>query len=140
MFRDRTPGWLVGVNIATTVLHYVDNILYFHEYPEPSWISPKLVDGFWFLMTPVAFLGLWLMRRHPRGGRVTLAAYAVMSLLVLGHYRFAPFHAIGFRIHAFIWIEAAAALLLLTWLLVTWRRPTAGAWNRPPTIASGGEP
>ena len=113
MFTFKALTWLVALNIATTILHYVDNIAFFHEYPEPPWLTPGLVDAFWFVMTPVALAGLWLVRRGRRRiGSIALLAYAGMSLLVLGHYRFAPFHTIGWRIHAFIWLEAAAAIAL----------------------------
>ncbi|HVR97376.1 MAG TPA: hypothetical protein VMW27_12225 [Thermoanaerobaculia bacterium] len=118
MFTFKTLAWLVALNIATTVLHYVDNIVFFHEYPEPPWLTPGIVDVFWFFMTPVALTGLWLVRRDRRSmGSIVLLAYAGMSLLVLGHYRFAPFHTISWRIHAFIWLEAAAAIALVAWLL-----------------------
>lgn len=118
---------MVALNIATTLLHYVDNIVFFHEYPEPPWLKPGMVDAFWFFMTPVALAGLWLMRRGRRGiGSIVLLAYAGMSLLVLGHYRFAPFRAIGWRIHAFIWFEAAAAIALVARLLVSWKGSRSG--------------
>ena len=124
LFTFRTLVWLVALNVAATIFHYVDNVMYFHEYPEPAWLAPGLVDAFWFLMTPLALVGLWLARRNRKTlSSVALLTYAGMSLLVLGHYRFAPFHAIGWRIHAFIWLEAAAALALVVWLLVAWRRP-----------------
>lgn len=115
-------AWLVAVNIAASILHYVDNIAFFPDYPEPSWLAPGMVDAFWFLMTPVALGGLWLAYRGRRGlSSVVLLLYAGMSLLVLGHYRFAPFHEIGWRIHAFIGIEAAAAVVLVLWLIASWR-------------------
>lgn len=123
LFTFKTLAWLVALNIATTILHYVDNVAFFHEYPEPPWLAPGMVDAFWFFMTPFAVIGLWLARRDRRGiGSIVLLAYAGMSLLVLGHYRFAPFHTIGWRIHVFIWLEAAAAIALVVWLLVSWRR------------------
>jgi hypothetical protein len=124
LFTFRALASLVALNVATTILHYVDNIMFFHEYPEPPWLTPGLVDAFWFLMTPLALVGLWLARRDRRNlSSIALLTYAGMSLLVLGHYRFAPFHAIGWRIHAFIWFETAAALALVAWLLAAWRRP-----------------
>jgi hypothetical protein len=124
LFTFRSLAWLVALNIATTILHYVDNIAFFRHYPEPSWLAPGMVDAFWFLMTPVALAGLWLAYRGRRIlSSIVLLAYAGMSLLVLGHYRFAPFHSIGWRIHALIWLEAVAALVLVAWLLVAWTKP-----------------
>ena len=124
MFTFRTLVWLVSINIAMSVLHYVDNLLFFHEYPEPPWLSPGIVDAFWFVMTPVALWGLWLARRGRQSySSIVLLIYAGMSLLVLGHYRFAAFHEIGARIHLFIWLETAAAAALALWLLLAWNKP-----------------
>jgi hypothetical protein len=115
---------LVGANIAAGVLHYGDNITFFHQYPEPSWLKPGMVDAFWFVMTAVLLLGLWFARRgRSRLSSMLLLLYAAMSLLVLGHYRFAPFHTIDARIHLFIWLEAAAALALAIWVPLSWNRP-----------------
>lgn len=122
LFSFTALAWLVAVNIAASILHYVDNIAFFPDYPEPPWLAPGMVDAFWFLMTPVALGGLWLAHRRRRGlSSMFLLLYAGMSLLVLGHYRFAPFHGIGWRIHTFIWLEAAAAVVLVLWLLASWR-------------------
>lgn len=116
--------WLVAVNVVASILHYVDNVMFFHEYPEPPWLTPAAVDAFWFVMTPVALLGLWLVRQNHLGaGLVALTTYAGMSLLVLGHYNFAPFHAITWRIHLFIWLEAAAAITLFGWVIAAWNAP-----------------
>ncbi len=115
---------VVALNIVATVLHYVDNIIFFSDYPEPAWLAPGIVDAFWFLMTPVALCGLWFAHRENRSlSSLCLLVYAGMSLLVLGHYRFAPFHTIGMRIHAFIWLEVGAAVVLVLWVLASWRSP-----------------
>jgi hypothetical protein len=128
LFTFKALAWLVALNVATTVLHYGDNILFFHEYPEPLWISPGLVDAFWFLMTPVALAGLWLARRgHRNLSSIALLTYACMSLLVLGHYRFAPLHTIGWRIHALIGLETVAALALVAWLALSIRSTRLGS-------------
>ena len=119
---------VVMLNIVTTILHYVDNIIFLDEYPEPAWLSPGIVDAFWFLMTPVVLCGLWSAHRgHRVLSSLCLLVYVGMSLLVLGHYRFAPFHAIGMRIHAFIWLEALAAVVLVIWVVASWSVPVESA-------------
>lgn len=57
-------AWIVILNISMTILHYVDNIIFFHEYPEPPWLTAGIVDAFWFLMTPIGLLGLWFARKE----------------------------------------------------------------------------
>lgn len=111
--------WLLAANIVATILHYADNIYYFQLYPEPPWLNAKMVDAFWFVMTPLAVLGYWLIRRGSiHRGCLVLYAYAAASLLVLGHYRFAPFFSISARIHFFILLEAVLAVALV--LYVAW--------------------
>jgi len=112
-----TLKWLVWFNIFTTILHYVDNILFFEHYPEPTWLNPTLVDAFWFVMTPFAFLGLWLIKRNRlQLGLVSMLLYCLMSLLVLGHYLIPSEH-ISLKIHAFIWLETLAAIGLLVYVV-----------------------
>jgi hypothetical protein len=111
--------WIVIANVVTTILHYADNILSFAQYPEPSWISPHLIDAFWFFMTPFAAAGYVLVRRgNVHLGSAALYAYAAMSLLVLGHYRYAPIHTIALRIHVFIVLEASLAVVLIAYVFV----------------------
>ena len=68
-------------------------------------------------MTPFAILGYLAMRKKAIWvGCLLLSAYALMSLLVLGHYLYAPFFSISPKIHGFIFLEAAMALVLLAYL------------------------
>ena len=104
---------LVVANVATSILHYVDNIANFAHYPEPSWLNPHLIDMAWFVMTPFGILGCWLFRRNwRRAAFLCLYLYAIMGLLVLGHYLIAPPWELSFKINLFIIAEAVAALIL----------------------------
>jgi hypothetical protein len=115
--RHQVLLWLIVANVISTIFHYVDNICYFHLYPEPTWLNAKAVDAFWFIMTPLAVIGYWQIRaRAVRRGCLFLYAYAAASLLVLGHYLFAPFLSISFRIHFFILLEAALAFILIVYV------------------------
>jgi hypothetical protein len=100
-------------NLVTSVLHYVDNIIFFRHYPEPTWLNPHLVDLAWFVMTPFGVAGYVLFRRGRRAAAFAcLYLYAAMGLLVLGHYLIAPPSEVSLKINAFIMAEAVAALLL----------------------------
>lgn len=115
--RLRILRWLLIANVAASILHYVDNVLFFAQYPEPWWIDTHRVDAFWFAMTPLAWLGYRLMRRErTRAGAITLYLYAAAGALVLGHYKYAPWCGIATRIHVFILLEAAAAFVLAGWV------------------------
>lgn len=116
--------WLAGLQglllatFAASVLHYADNLLYFEQYPEPPWIDRSMIDAFWCLMTPLAWIGYRLLQRGARAaGTAVLFAYVAGNLLSLGHYRYAPLCSIGLRINTFILLESLLALLLAAYLL-----------------------
>lgn len=115
-------AFLLIANLVASVLHFGDNMLRFHEYPEPSWITgPHVVDGLWLVMTPLLAVGWWLARRGRRLASVCVFwLYGVMSMFVLGHYFYASPSDLPFRINFLIGMEAVAAglLLLLAPLLV----------------------
>jgi hypothetical protein len=109
--------WLVVANIAAGVLHYADNVMFFSAYPEPAWATPHIVDAFWFVMTPFAVAGYFLVRRgFVVWGSVMLYLYAGMSLLVLGHYLYAPPGSVHFRINLFIILEVVLAAVLIAYV------------------------
>ena len=105
---------LIVVNIGASILHYVDNILFFSTYPEPPWINTHIIDSFWFVMTPVALFGYWLFSKGLRNyAYLCLYLYALMSLLVLGHYRYGSIGELSIKINLLILIEALAAMVLI---------------------------
>ena len=106
---------LLLTNLVASILHFGDNMLRFAEYPEPQWIKgPHVVDGLWVLITPLLALGLFLSRRQNKWAAVVvLWTYGILSLSVLGHYRFASPMDLPFRINLFIGVEAMAAALLI---------------------------
>jgi len=119
LLSRRSLALLLLLNVAASIAHYTDNVLFFSTYPEPTWLDPTRVDLAWFAVTPFAAAGYLFYRRgQTRLALGVLAAYAGMGLLVLGHYRYADFCSIALRIHAFILLEAAAAACLLGWILL----------------------
>jgi hypothetical protein len=111
--------WLLLATFASSVLHYIDNLLFFEQYPEPVWINRAIIDGFWFVMTPLALVGYHLMQRGAhQAGTWVLLAYAGCNLLTLGHYRYAYICTVVPRINAFIFLEAVLACLLTIHLIL----------------------
>lgn len=132
-FSLKTLYWLIIINIAATILHYGHNVMHFEHYPEPVWLNAHLVDMFWFVMTPFALVGGWLYAKsHYWSGFAVLMVYVAMSLLVLGHYNYAPFFEISFIIHVFIWLEVVVSLVLAVYLVwVNFAKiDLAGSWER----------
>ena len=106
--------------LLATVLHYVDNVLFFPEYPEPPWNTPQIVAAFGFIILATAVLGYALFKqRNVRSGSLVLYAYSAMSLLALGHYLVAPIYSVGLRITLFILLEAFCAVLLAIYVACT---------------------
>jgi hypothetical protein len=111
--------WLLIVNVVGSALHYADNLLFFDEYPEPWWINRSIIDAFWFVMTPLAWIGYRLIQRGRLfPGHLILLGYAGCNLLALGHYRYASFCSISPRIHIFILLEALLAVVLIAYLSI----------------------
>lgn len=122
--------WLLAmlvVCIVTSILHYVDNVLFFAQYPEPTWFNPSLVDILWFVMTPIGITGYSFWQQ----GRRTLAfgllyLYVAMGQLTLGHYFYAPIWELTWKMNGLIFLESLTALIFgayLVWLQIQ-RAPT----------------
>lgn len=88
IFRAVAP--LVVVAIAVSIVHYVDNYSAYDAYPRSDTIpnpSAGLIGAAWFLFTPFALAGLWLLREgRTRGAAICLAVYSGSGLVGLGHY------------------------------------------------------
>lgn len=118
IFNENILFWLIIANIVASILHYVDNVMHFEHYPEPDWLNAKLVDMFWFFMTPFAVFGFMAFKKQQYYLSLFLIiSYALMGLLVLGHYNYAPFFEINFKIHLFILLEAILAFILLVYII-----------------------
>ncbi len=117
---------LLFATVAGSILHYADNLLFFERYPEPSWINRSMIDAFWFLMTPLAWIGYRLIRRGSRhAGTLVLLGYVACNLLALGHYRYAPMCSVAPRVNTFILLEAALARVLAAFLIFPYLKKVA---------------
>lgn len=124
-FQRRTWILLVVAHLGASAVHFTDNVLRFDHYPEPTWLNAPLVAGFWFLLAALALFGL---RSVLQGEAVVvgLAALGLSSFLGiagLGHYLI-PGHAMDWFMHASIWLEAAAAAVLLVVVIRSATAPT----------------
>lgn len=116
--RTKVLLLLVAMNVAASMAHYADNIVRFADYPEPPWMRPSYIDGFWFPMTAFGIAAYWLYRRGRTEAAIWLNyVYGLMNLLVLGHYVYAaPWH-LSFTINALIALETATGLALVAYTL-----------------------
>ena len=115
---------LLAINIGASILHYVDNIVFFHTYPEPHWINPRIIDAFWLVMTPFAVSGYVLYDKGLRTyAYLCFYQYSLMSLLVLGHYQYGSMWEMSLKINLLIFVEAAAAIALIAYVIWLQFRP-----------------
>jgi Na+/proline symporter len=81
---------VLAVAVAISVIHYVDNVVNYDDYPQPtsgSAPSQTLVAISWFGFTAFA-LGAYLLlvRGRALAAAICLAIYAGSGLVGLGHY------------------------------------------------------
>ncbi len=121
---DRIP-LLMLIYTAASLLHFVHNATYLHDYPNmPPSLTSLGVYGAWCVVAAVGLLGFWVYRRvHRIAGLVLIAVYAVLGFAGLDHYIIAPVSAHSWAMHLTIALEvASAAILLMTAILSAIKR------------------
>lgn len=100
---------------AASLVHYGHNAEFLGDYPNlPAWLSRTRVYAAWFGVTAVGLVGYLLVRaRHNLVGLLVLAVYGLLGLDGLGHYAVAPLSAHTPTMNFTIWLEVAAAVVLL---------------------------
>jgi hypothetical protein len=100
---------------AASLLHFMHNAVYLHDYPNlPAWLTAGGVVAAWLLVAGVGVLGYQLYSRVSRvAGLIVIAAYAVLGFAGLDHYTVAPVAAHTVAMNLTILLEAATAAVLL---------------------------
>ena len=100
---------------AASLLHFVHNAVYLHDYPNlPAWLTAGGVAAAWLLVAGVGVLGYLLYSRVSRvAGLIVIAVYAVLGFGGLDHYTVAPVAAHTVAMNLTILLEAATAAVLL---------------------------
>ena len=84
--------WLMGVAFVVSVVHYVDNVVNYADYPQPDPGGPPaptavVIAVSWFVFTAAGLCGLWLwFRRSIVGAALAFASYSISGLVGIGHY------------------------------------------------------
>ena len=86
----RILGGIFAVAVVVSIVHYADNYVNYHDYPQPKTLSnapESLVPGFWFGFTAAGLAGYLLFRRRASDvALLLLAAYSGSGLIGIGHY------------------------------------------------------
>jgi hypothetical protein len=120
--NNRLLSVLFISNVVATLLHYGDNILNLHEYPDLPTAQASSIVLFFMVMIPFGVVGYWLyvISRH-KLSYYLLYVYCLLNLVVLGHYLpsrlRAGFWGYDLKIHFLIWLEALTALALLAYVV-----------------------
>lgn len=81
---------LLVVAVLVSIVHYVDNVANYADYPVPSSgpaPSREQIGTSWFVFTGFGATGLFLFaRRQGRLAAACLAVYSLSGLVGLGHY------------------------------------------------------
>jgi hypothetical protein len=122
--RDTVLLLLLLAYCAASLLHFVHNAVFLHDYPNlPGWLSSARVYAAWCAVTAVGGVGYWLYRAGYRlTGLSTIAVYAALGFGGLDHYALAPVSAHSFTMNLTIGLEALAAAALLIAVCVKFRR------------------
>lgn len=104
---------------AASLLHFMHNAVYLHDYPNlPAWLTAGGVVAAWLLVAGVGVLGYLLYSRMSRvAGLIVIAAYAVLGFGGLDHYTVAPVAAHTVAMNLTILLEAATGAVLLIFVV-----------------------
>src|SRR5262245_56275251 len=114
-------GGLLLLYVAASLLHFAHNAEYLADYPNlPAWLGRADVYHAWLGLAAIGAGGWALYRTGKRlAGLLLIGAYAVFGFDGLLHYTRAPVAAHTFSMNFTIWLEVAAAGLLLTVVLMS---------------------
>jgi hypothetical protein len=115
MSGNAVPAPLMLVYGAASLLHFLHNAVYLHDYPNlPVWLTAGGVLAAWGVVAGTGIAGYLLYSRVSRVvGLVVIAIYAAFGLAGLDHYTVAPVSAHTMAMNLAILLEAATAVVLL---------------------------
>jgi hypothetical protein len=136
--RVKTYKALIWLTLYGACLHFFDNVYFFDQYPEPTWLNAPIVGLLWI---PVALLAHRAVD-YVYAGKVDRSyslvhSYVLGNWISLGHYLFAPPSAILPRINFGIGVQVGLATVLFAytlWMQFAHARPslrwTGRTWAR----------
>jgi hypothetical protein len=122
---ERVVRVVLAAAIASSLVHYTDNLINIEDYPQPHWINHAVIPAAWLILTAVGIAGYRFFRRgNYRAAGLFLVVYSYTGLSSLAHYAYGPMSAFTPRMHAGIWLDGltGAAVLVVAALLLLQRR------------------
>ncbi|MBW4534824.1 MAG: hypothetical protein KME09_12895 [Pleurocapsa minor HA4230-MV1] len=128
---QQSKTWLLSIlilSIAITSIHYTDNAIYVHEYPEPEWFTTSGVLITWIVMTAIAIICYWLYTRQLYWlSYFLLGLYAGTGLSSPAHYFYGELSRFSVKMHLLIWTDVFAGLSVVAFII--WSALIAQEWR-----------
>lgn len=123
---------LIWLTLYASALHFFDNVYFFEQYPEPTWLNPPIVASLWI---PLALLAHRAVDRLYTGkvaySYSLVHGFVFANWISLGHYLFANPAEVLPRINFAIFLQVGLATVLLgytLWLQIN-RHPDSLRWS-----------
>jgi hypothetical protein len=114
--------FLFGINVASILLHYADNVIRLKLYPDLPTTTPLDITLFGAVMLAVGLIGIlmYVSEKLRAYSFYLLYIYIAMNLVVLGHYLPSrlrgSFFAVDPSVHFTILFEALSAVMLTAYV------------------------
>jgi hypothetical protein len=124
---------LIWLTLYGASLHFFDNVYFFDQYPEPTWLSPFVVAVLWIPLALLAHRAVdYIYTGKIERSYSLVHGFVLGNWLSLGHYVFASPAVVLPRINFAIGLQVGLATLLLfitLWLQLS-RAPETLRWTR----------
>lgn len=109
---------MIWITLYSATLHFVDNVYFFDDYPEPAWLSAPIVGLLWLPVALMAHRSIDYVYRGKIDRSFTLIhGFVFCNWLSLGHYLFASPTEVTERINLIIALQVACAAVLFVFTL-----------------------
>ena len=136
----RILGWILAVAVVVSIVHYTDNYVNYHDYPQSSTVpnpSAGLVLGAWFAFTAAGLAGYLLFRRRASDlALVLLAAYSGSGLVGIGHYLVPGATSMPWWRQAHVCLDIACGIAMFSFAIWAVRARRHGDVSRVPRQAA----
>ena len=109
---------LIWLTLYACTLHFVDNVYFFDNYPEPAWLNAPVVGLLWIPLALIAHRAVDYLYSGKIDRTFTLIhGFVAGNWISLGHYLFASPSDVAFRINAIIALQVVLATLLMAFAI-----------------------
>ncbi|HJR89851.1 MAG TPA: hypothetical protein VJ782_06815 [Aeromicrobium sp.] len=131
---------LLGTAFVVSVVHYIDNVVNYADYPAPepgALLAPTavVIAAAWFVFTAAALGGLWLwFRRSIIGAALAFASYSISGLIGIGHYTVAGAIGMPWWRHTHVVVDILCGIAVLgfaVWAIVRRDALRASSYAEP---------